>query len=601
MSASSFDIRRFLTIRSASVPSFSPDGARLAFICDITGVPQVWSASLDGGWPEQLTYFPERVGHATYSPSENRILFSLDAGGDERHQVCLVSGDGQRVMTIDEDPQVMHNLGFWSRDGRFVSYASNRRQFASFDVYVADASSGETRRVLEHDGSNSAGRFSPDGRFLLASHTTDSANNDLYLIDLETLERTHLTPHPGQARYQMAQFTSDGRELYLISDEGREHLGIARLDVGSRTLTFIVEPDWDVEALELSPQRSKLAYCINVDGYSQLYVAETNTMTELRQADIPRGVVANLSWSQDEKWLAFTCSGPDANSNCWLLDTAQGHVRRVTEASTAGIPLSMFSTPELIRYQSFDGRAIPAFWYAPRGAAGKLPVVVHIHGGPESQARPAFNPVIQYLVHRGYAVLAPNVRGSTGYGREYVHLDDVRLRMDSVHDIKAAVDWLIATGRADPKRIACMGGSYGGFMVLACVTTYPELWAAGVDIVGIANWMTMLRNTSAWRRRLRIAEYGDPDVDGDFLREISPINHVDRISAPLIVIHGANDPRVPVSETEQIVGSLAQRGRPVEYLRFEDEGHGVVKLENRVRAYGAIAAFLDRHLRPSGA
>jgi dipeptidyl aminopeptidase/acylaminoacyl peptidase len=271
---------------------------------------------------------------------------------------------------------------------------------------------------------------------------------------------------------------------------------------------------------------------------------------------------------------------------------------RATASARGALPESAFVTPQLVRYPAFDGRQIPSYLFLPRGvAAGRLPAVVHVHGGPEGQARPHFDPVWQYLAASGYAVVVPNVRGSTGYGYEYQSLDDVRLRMDSVADLAATVRWLDEEGIADPRRIAVMGGSYGGFMVLAALTTYPDLWAAGVDIVGIANFVTFLENTGPWRRKLREPEYGSLENDREFLESISPIHHVDAITAALFVVHGANDPRVPVGEAEQIVSALRARGVSVEYLRFENEGHGLSKRANQVEAYPAIARFLDDQVK----
>jgi dipeptidyl aminopeptidase/acylaminoacyl peptidase len=289
-------------------------------------------------------------------------------------------------------------------------------------------------------------------------------------------------------------------------------------------------------------------------------------------------------------------SGYNQNSDVWLLDLEVNTVQRLTQSSLAGLDPEGFVEPSIVRFRSFDGLEVPAFLYQPRRGSRPFPTIVSVHGGPESQERPSFAAVYQYFVARGYAVLAPNVRGSTGYGRRYTHLDDVRLRMDSVADLRSAWQWLVDSGVAHPRRIAIMGGSYGGFMVLAALTQQPELWAAGVDIVGIANFVTFLENTGPYRRALREVEYGSLERDADFLRSISPIHAVDRINAPLMVVHGANDPRVPVGEAEQIVASLRARAAPVEYLRFEDEGHGVVRLENRLVAYPAIAAFLDRTL-----
>ncbi|HBY93998.1 MAG TPA: S9 family peptidase, partial [Chloroflexi bacterium] len=286
--------------------------------------------------------------------------------------------------------------------------------------------------------------------------------------------------------------------------------------------------------------------------------------------------------------------------NVWAVDAERGTVTRWTASSLATLPPEALVEPELVRYPSFDGLTIPAFYFKPRAATGAFPVVIDIHGGPEAQRRPLFSPVTQYLVSQGYAVLAPNVRGSAGYGKSYMHLDDVYRRMDSVADIKAAYEWLIREGGAAPDKVAVYGGSYGGFMVLSALTTYPELWAAGVDIVGIANFVTFLENTSAYRRKVREAEYGSLERDRDFLQSISPLTHVDRITAPLVVIHGANDPRVPVGEAEQVVAALQERQVPVEYLCYPDEGHGFAKLENRLDAYPKVVAFLDHYVKRPG-
>ncbi len=587
-----YDFSRFLNVRTAVAPSPSPDGSHIAFLFDVTGVPQVWSVPVEGGWPEQLTFHPERVSTLAYSPKGDRILYGMDEGGNERQGLYELSPRGDESRPLAIEPDVIHTWGAWDPDGSRIAYTSNERDRRYFDVYVRPLD-GDPRMVLQHDGTNALVGWSPDGRHLLLSRIHTPSNNDLYLLPTEGGDARLLTPHEGDAQYESACFAGEDTVL-LISDQEREFLAPARINLNSGELTWLAEHQWDAEELVASADGRAVAYTINEDGYSRLNLSVDGEQVEAR--GLPDGVVTGLNLSRDGSLLVFSLQSPTRNANVWAVDTASGATRQVTRASQAGIPSSALSDPQLVRYPSFDGLQIPAFLYLPQGAQLPVPVVVHVHGGPESQARPVLTPTIQYLTHRGFGVLVPNVRGSTGYGRAYTHLDDVRKRMDSVADLEAAVQWLVQSGTAPENQIAVMGGSYGGFMTLAAVTTYPELWAAAVDTVGIANFVTFLENTGPWRRRLREAEYGSLEEDREFLQSISPINHIERIQAPMLVIHGANDPRVPVGEAEQIVEGLRSRDCFVEYLRYEDEGHGLVKLPNRIHAAEATAAFLDRYL-----
>jgi dipeptidyl aminopeptidase/acylaminoacyl peptidase len=388
--------------------------------------------------------------------------------------------------------------------------------------------------------------------------------------------------------------TPDGGSLYLATDRDGEFLRLVRLDLATLELEYLTPDDRDVEGVELSRDGRYLVASRNVDGYSDvvLFNGRGRRMPDPR---IPEGIVGGFEFSPDSGRLAFTLTAPERNPDVWVVDLPDGDARRLTRSSTAGIPPRSFRKPRVVRYTSFDDRRIPALFYEP--GAEDAPVIVNVHGGPESQSRPAFAPVTQYLLGRGYAVFFPNVRGSTGYGKAYAHLDDVGLRMDSVEDLAYAAHWL---GERGHRRIAVMGGSYGGFMVLAALTEYPELWSAGVDIVGIANLVTFLENTGSYRRSLREPEYGSLEKDRALLESISPIHKAGDITAPLMVIHGKNDPRVPVGEAEQIVEQVKKNGGTVEYLLYEDEGHGLAKLKNRLDAYPKIAAFLDEHLKTRG-
>jgi dipeptidyl aminopeptidase/acylaminoacyl peptidase len=637
------DFVHYLNVRSASGVSFAPDGRRLTFLTDITGIAEVWSVAITPGnvtnaekqgdalpWPEQLTFGGERIVGAAFSPVADRLIVGSDVGGNERTQLFLMSGDGAVTGTtltpLTSQPDVIHVFGGWqeagsrssgwSPDGARIVYANNARDTRFFDVYelAVDDLDATPRLLLQHDGTDYPAGYSPDGRLVLVQRFDSNVRNALLLVDTATGAVRQLTPEVadgavGPARHIAPQWSPDGRGFYLLSDRGRSFLSPAWLDLTTVEMTYLrddQEDQWDAEGLTLSRDGRRLALVTNVDGASHIEIFDVAAGWDGRVAlpapTLPLGVVVDPQWSPDGTLLAFTFAPPNDAVNVWLWDIASQTLTPATRSARGGLPDTAFVSPQLIRYPTFDEREIPAYLFLPNAQPQsaeprRLPVVVYVHGGPEGQTRPAFNPVIQYLAANGYAVLAPNVRGSTGYGYPFQSLDDVRLRMDSVADLPAAASWLIEQGIAEPRRIAVMGGSYGGFMVLSAVTTYPDLWAAGVDIVGIANFVTFLENTGPWRRKLREPEYGSLEHDRDFLEAISPIHHADAITAALFVVHGANDPRVPVGEAEQVVAALRTRNVPVEYLRFEDEGHGLIKRANRVKAYPEIARFLETYVK----
>jgi dipeptidyl aminopeptidase/acylaminoacyl peptidase len=582
-----YEFARYLKIRSAYGASWSPDGRWVSFLTDITGVPQVWEVPVVGGWPEQLTFYEERIMGAGYSPVEHKVLFGMDAGGNERSQLYILEGGEVRDLT--RAPDAIHYSGGFSPDGRRIAYTATRRNGTDFDVFVQDLD-GEPEMVWEVSGYHTVADWGPDGGSLIVSRHHSNLNNDLYELDLTSGVATLLTPHEGDARFSGARVTPDGASAYLATDRDGDFVRLARLDLSTMALEYLTPDDWDVEGVELSRDGRYLLTSRNVEGYSDfmLFNGRGRRMPGPR---MPAGILGGFAFSPDSGRLAFTLTGPARNPDVWTVELPDGEPRRLTRSSTAGIPSRTFRRPRLVRYPTFDGRQVPALFYEPdeRGA----PVVVNVHGGPESQSRPLFAPVTQYLLGRGYAVLSPNVRGSTGYGKAYTHLDDDYLRMDSVRDLAHAAGWLKEEGHG---QVAVMGGSYGGFMVLAALTEYPDLWTAGVDIVGIANMVTFLENTGSYRRALREPEYGSLERDREFLESISPIHKAGKIRAPLMVIHGKNDPRVPVGEAEQIVHRVRENGGTVEYLLYEDEGHGLAKLRNRLDAYPKIAAFLDEHL-----
>ena len=610
-----YSIEQYLNIRSASAPTFSPTGDRVAYLTNVTGTNQVWIVPTSGGEPKQLTNYEDNIGFVEFSPADDSMVFGKAAGGDENSQFFWMKSDGTGVKALTNDPKVRNNFGGWSEDGKRIFYASNKRNRNYFDIYAMEIPSGREEMILQQDGANSVAAVSKDGRKIIVSRSGVelSLDNDLYLLDAQTKQAVHLTPHTGAAQFGDVRFAPDGKSIFLATNKDREFYSLARMDLTTKEIRILDDSKWDVDSIAISDNGSMFAFTLNREGFSQLNIIQTAYLDRKPQFSVPAsdGIEGGLEFSKDGSLLAYTFSSAKLNSDIRVADVKAKTVKQLTNSSRAGIPYETFVAPELIKYKSFDGREIPAWFYRPqaqsyfndgqaRGTSTQktdLPVIVSVHGGPEGQERPGFNALYQYYLSRGYAVLATNVRGSTGYGKTYTHLDDVEKREDSVKDLAAAVDWLKTRGGADPKRIAVMGGSYGGYMTMAAVTLYPDLWAAAVNTVGIVNWETFLQRTSGYRRRQREVEYGRLDKDLEFLRRISPLARVDRIKTPLMVIHGKNDPRVPYTEAEQVVEALRKRGAVVEYKLFDDEGHGVSKLKNRLIVYPLVADFLDKHLK----
>ncbi len=617
--AQNYSIERYLNIRSASSPTLSNDGKRLAFLTNITGTSQVWMMDASGGYPEQITAYQDNVGFVEHSPGGNGLVFGKARGGDENTQFFWMSSDGAEIKELTSDPKTRYNFGRFSDDGARIYYTSNKRDKTFFDVYAMDVAGGRETLLFQQNGNNDFAAASRDGSKIIISRsgTELGLDNSLYLVDTRTKQETLLTPHESSAQFEVVDFLDDNTIL-LASNDGREFANLARMNLTTKKVEFLDSTNWDLDAGALSDNGKTFAYTINRDGFSELYIVDAKSIGRKSQAvRLPaQGIVGGLDFSKDGGKLAFTFNSAKYNSDVWTYDLRSKTLMQVTKSSRSGIPQTSFVEPQLIKYKTFDGKEIPAWFYKPTNKNGfiftggstkekreelkkktSLPVIVSVHGGPEGQERAGFNPLYQYYLSRGYAILATNVRGSTGYGKTFTHLDDVQKREDSVKDLAYSVEWLKTQGGADPKRIAVMGGSYGGYMTLAAITLYPDLWAAAVDTVGIANWESFLKNTSGYRRRQREVEYGRLDRDLDFLRRISPLAKIDKIRAPLFVIHGKNDPRVPYTEAEQIVAALRKRGAKVEYKLFDDEGHGVSKLKNRLELYPLVADFLDRNMK----
>jgi dipeptidyl aminopeptidase/acylaminoacyl peptidase len=628
-----YTIEQYLSIKSASAPSFSPDGKRIAYLTNVTGTTQVWTIAIGSNDPHRVTNFEDNVSFVRWLDAG--ILFGKAKGGDENTQFYLIQPDGTGLRALTDDPNIRNNFGVVFGDGKQIAYASNKRNRQFFDIYTRELATGKEQLVYQYDGNADIAAVNEAGtKFIVSREGTDfSLDNNLYLIEPAGKNEYLLTPHTDASEFGNANFTADG--IVFTHNDGREFAGLAQLrkknaatddwTAPNRTVSILEDQKWDVTNVAMDPYGGKMAYAVNKDGFSELYIRGYETdgkplITVMEKKSEPvklpgQGIVSGLRFNSDETKLAFSLSSAISPSEIWVYDLATKQLKQITHSDTANVAPITFIAPALITYKTFDGRSVSAWYYQPQSTRtftldmnapnGKglrvnrdpMPVIVSVHGGPEGQERPSFSGLYQYYLSRGYAILAPNVRGSTGYGKTYTHLDDVRKREDSVRDLAYAVDWLKKSGNADPKRIAVMGGSYGGYMTLAAITLYPEIWSAAVCTVGISNWESFLKNTSGYRRRQREVEYGRLDQDIDFLRAISPVAKVDRIKAPLFVIAGRNDPRVPYTEAEQIVAAIKKRGGVVEYKLYDDEGHGISKLKNRIELYPLVADFLDRNMR----
>jgi dipeptidyl aminopeptidase/acylaminoacyl peptidase len=594
-------LQQLLALPTSLPRDFSDDGRSLLVLSNEPGTLQLHRVPAAGGAAERLTNFDEPVS-GVFVPGTGRILLSIDEGGNERHQLHLLDATPGAVpepFAVDEE--FMHIEPQVSSDGRLVAYGCNCRNGLDFDVFVQPVG-GDARVVAQIGGYCEPLGFSPDGKLLAFTRLTErSGDNDLYLVDLERGEIEHVSPHDDEAFFGDPVWRPDSKSFLFATNTGRDRTAIARYDLETRSFQIVHGDEWDLRCAGDAAGRNLLVE-VNEDGYSRLELRDPETLALRTVVPLPgRGVAERdfLVFSRDGRHLAYQFTSAREPGDVFVYDTETGDTTRVTQSADAAI-LEDVPEPQLHRFASFDDESIPVFLFRPDGDDA-APVVVNIHGGPEAQARPIWGAVNAYFVSRGFAVAVPNVRGSTGYGKRYEHLDDREKRLDSVRDLAELHEWLGTVDGVDASRVGLTGGSYGGYMTLAGLAFHPDRFAAGVDVVGMSSLVTFLENTSIWRRAFREREYGSLEHDRELLESVSPISRIDEIRVPLLIIHGANDPRVPLSEAEQLHSGLAERGIETELIVYEDEGHGLQKLQNRLDAYPRVAEFLERVLAPAAA
>lgn len=583
-------------------PSFSPDGARVAFVSDLTEQPQVFTVPAAGGFPELVTFLDDPVGQVRWSPSGGLLAFTVAPAGGMNQQVGVTRPDGTGLRMLTAGGRETNRLSGFTRDGSRLLLASNERTGASIDAFLLDPLTGEPTARTTAPGSHSYTDVSCDGRFAVLSRLAQRGDNDLLLVELATGAELLLTPHERPATFGGGVFSPDGRTVWLSSNAGRDLSAFARIRLAPNGRPGPVEvlaarDDAELSLFEVDEAGLTAALAWNVAGRSELAFVDLATGRSRPGPALPAEVVSALAFSPDGTKLALVLSGAAAPADVWVLDRPKGSLKPLTRSPHPGVDLAGLVKPELVRYTARDGLPLTGWLYRPPGASGPGPLVLSFHGGPEAQERPSFRADYQALVAVGISVLAPNVRGSSGFGKRFVHLDDGPLRKGAIEDVAATVDFAVLAGIADPRRIGITGGSYGGFMTMAGLTEFPGLFAAGATLYGIVDFATFFRHTEPWMAAISRAEYGDPDTQAALLASLSPIHRIDRVRAPTLVLHGASDTNCPVIEAEQAVEALKRNGVPVKYVLFPDEGHGFRRTANRVRSTVELVRWFTAHLK----
>lgn len=569
-------VKRTLSIRSATSPRAGPRGA-VYYLSDVTGVMQLWR--FDGVVHDVVVPWDGRVGDFRVA-GDGAVAMASDVGGDEKWRLYVLDGDD--VVPVSTDG--VNSMGAWSPDSQQLAFTSTKDDGQNFNLYIYDRRNGAVTRLVEMPGINVVEEWSEAGIFLTHYET----NLDSIIYWIRGGEVRELTRHTGEALSRSPRYIGGGKVLFLTNIDS-EYVGVAQMDLTTGGWKYVVQLDRDVELFDV--WKDYLIFSVNEGGSSGLYYMHMPSGLTHKIAT-PTGVVTSLQFRDGR--VLFSLSSIKRGHEVYSYQA--GAVRQLTRSPRFGVELEKIPEPQSIWYESFDGRRIHANIYRPPGEPRG--VVVYLHGGPESQDRPEFKPLVAALLMAGYIVAAPNYRGSTGYGKTFVHLDDVEKRWDAIKDVEAFAKWLAEQGIV-AKRPCVMGGSYGGYLTLMALAAAPHLWSCGVEIVGIFNLVTFLERTAPWRRKYRETEYGYLDKHRDILTQLSPATHVEKIEAPLMIIHGANDIRVPVYEAEQLAQRLKELGRRVEVIILPDEGHTISKVENRIKVYTEVVAFLRQHLEVS--
>lgn len=602
-------IEKLYMTHVVSDSAWSPDDKQIAFVTNISGRNNIWLVSSQSGWPTQLTVSNQRQANIAWSPKGRWIAYNSDYDGNEQWDLFLVSTSNGQVVNLTNSPEISEEGAAWSPDGEKLAYSVKPKRSSNYEIDTIEILTKKITHITTgtpENLSNANPIWSRDGKWIVFTQEDATGKNaNIFIVSAEGGKATNLTPHEGEQEFQASDVSPDGKTILITSNAANGYQNAGLLDVATKKITWLTHDKWEINSSKFSPDGKRLIWTANIDGNQDIYLYDIAS----RQAHvlpIAKGINslagAETGFTHDSARLLYAHNGPNAPNDLWSYDLATRKSNQITHSLVGGVRSEDMVEPFLVHYPSKDGKwQISAFVYVPYNAEknGQNAAIVYIHGGPTSQTVNSFNRSVQYLVNQGYFVIAPNYRGSTGYGKEFEDANLHDMGGGDLEDVISAAEWIKKSGFIDPKKVAVMGGSYGGYLTMMAVTKAPDLWAAGVPIVPFVNWFTEIENEDPLLRQYDMATMGDPMKDKDRLKDRSPINFVDQIKAPLLLLAGGNDPRCPKTEAEQVASAIKKRNGVAELKVYENEGHGFAKVENQIDAYTRVADFLKKYAPPA--
>ncbi len=602
-------IEKLYMTRAIGATAWSPDGKTIAFISNISGRNNLWLVPAEGGWPTQLTVSDQRQTAPAWSPDGKWIAYMSDYDGDEQWDIFLVSPSTGQVVNLTNTREIAEESPTWSPDGRYLAYMVKPKTSSVFEIDVYDTLMRETRHLTTGTAKNKMNVspiWSRDGKWIVyTQQQAKGTDSNIFVAEVASGKSTLLTPHQGEQLYSANDFSPDGKQVLITANAANGYDNVALLDIASKKISWLTQDKWEISGGNFSSDSKSITWTANVDGNTDIYLHDIAS-GKTTSLPLPKGVNqvggAESAFTRDGSRLLYYHNGPNAPNDVWIYSLADGKSRQITHALVAGVRAQDMVEPFLLHYPSRDGKwTISALVYVPYNLPRQAvsPAIVYVHGGPTSQTVNSFSRIIQYMANQGYIVIAPNYRGSTGYGKEFQQANLFDMGGGDLQDVLAAADWIKQTGYVDPKKLILMGGSYGGYMTMMGVTKAPDVWAGGVPIVPFVNWFTEIENEDPVLQQSDLATMGDPVKNKALFEDRSPINFIDRVKAPLLLLAGGHDPRCPKTEAQQVVDAIKKRGGVVEYKVYENEGHGFARVENQIDAYKRVAEFLKAHVPPA--